>query len=124
MEELALPAHQQFQLTRLLRIFLQQQHDAHQGQPFQLRSGPAIVPHPPSGIRGRGRARGRPHGRARGHGAGRGVGRGADQPVETGADIAGRINRFVDLFRETMDQQDLRGIEEYFWDYHLDNDMK
>lgn len=118
MEELALPPDQQFQFARLLRIFLQQQHDAHDGQAFQLRTGPAIVPHPPA--RGRGRGRGRPYGRARGRGAGRGAG----APVETAAEIAARVPRFVDLFRAVMDEQELRGIEEYMWDYHMDNDLK
>ncbi|CDH59006.1 predicted protein [Lichtheimia corymbifera JMRC:FSU:9682] len=115
LEELAFPAHEQFQFSRLLRIFFQQRYGGYLGQPFQLRSGPAILPRTPAA--GRGRGRGRLYGRARGRG------RGGGGPAETAADIADRVPRFVDLFRETMQQQPLHGIEQYVWDYHLENDL-
>lgn len=119
-----MPPDQQFQFSRLLTIFFQQQHEEHEGRPFLLRSGPVNIPQPPAGG-GRGRGRGRPPGRARGRGAGRGVGRGRGAGgVETAADIAARVPRFVDLFRQTMEGQQLRGIEEYVWEYHLENGMK
>lgn len=108
-----MPADQQFRFSRLLRIFFQEQYDEHNGQPFQLRSGPEVLPRTPAA--GRGRGRGRPYGRARGRGRG---------AAETAGDIANRVPRFIDLFRETMQQQVLRGIEQYVWDHHLENDLK
>lgn len=54
----------------------------------------------------------------------RGAGRGAGVPGKSAQDIAARVPRLVDLFRDMMAIENMRGIEEYVWDYHLDNDLK